>query len=121
MRYTNQSAFDEVVKHSRTQKVKSMNPDGSSCVYRGPEGNKCWIGCLIPDNVFAEILIKYPEANATYASAIINAVPAATELFADVDLDLLGLLQRTHDMEAMADWEHCLKKWAVRFNLTMPE
>ena len=120
MKYTNQSAFDAVVKHSRTQKSKSMSPDGSNCLYRGPEGNKCWIGCLIPDNVFAEVIARYPAANTALVSAVVN-MPAAKELFADVELHLLYKLQRTHDRESMLDWEHYLKKWAVEYGLTMPE
>lgn len=120
MKYTNQSAFDAVVKHSRTQKSKSMSPDGSNCLYRGPEGNKCWIGCLIPDNVFDEILVTYPAANSIGVSSVVN-VPAAKELFADVGLHLLYRLQRTHDMEPMLDWERYLGQCAFEFDLTMPE
>jgi len=46
---TRQEEFDIVVKHLETQKQRSSK--GNGCLYRGPNGTKCAVGILIPDNV----------------------------------------------------------------------
>jgi hypothetical protein len=46
-----QEVFDTVVTHLRNQKVKSMNDEGE-CLYRGPNGLMCAVGCLIPDDQY---------------------------------------------------------------------
>lgn len=45
-------AFQKVKNHLLTQNKKSMDESGSLCRYRGVNGLKCAIGCLIPDEVY---------------------------------------------------------------------
>jgi hypothetical protein len=50
---TQQEIFDKVVEHLFAQGCKSSEYGvnvGETCLYRGPNGTKCAIGCLIPDN-----------------------------------------------------------------------
>jgi hypothetical protein len=48
---TKQEIFDTVALHLIKQGKKSVNDIGR-CLYRSPEGLKCAIGCLIPDEVY---------------------------------------------------------------------
>lgn len=54
----NQQAFDKIVKHLKDQKwVQAMgrlSHSASTCSFRGVEGRKCAVGCLIPDNLYKE-------------------------------------------------------------------
>lgn len=54
MKYTPQETFDTVVNHLLTQNERSESTDPSCpmCLYRGPNGLKCAIGCLIPDDLY---------------------------------------------------------------------
>lgn len=50
---TEQGVFDYVVEHLKRQGVASFGkgPDGSlMCLYRGPDGTSCAIGCLLTDD-----------------------------------------------------------------------
>ena len=45
-----QEIFDTVSVHLLTQNEKSQESDFyRSCLYRGPNGTKCAVGCLIKD------------------------------------------------------------------------
>lgn len=46
---TKQETFDEVVAHFVTMKRPSVESMHGMCAYRGPNGEKCFAGCLIPD------------------------------------------------------------------------
>ena len=48
---TSQEEFDIVVKHLEQQKKRSVDTNGVVCLYRGPNGAKCAVGALIPDDV----------------------------------------------------------------------
>lgn len=57
---TNEEIFEKVRTHLLTQNAKSMI-DGI-CLYRGPNGLKCAVGCLIEDEHFD------PEHNSKFVS-----------------------------------------------------
>lgn len=46
-----QDVFDRVVTHLRTQGKRAYS-DLFGCMYRAPDGTKCAVGCLIPDEVY---------------------------------------------------------------------
>jgi hypothetical protein len=46
---TKQEVFRLVKDHLLAQGIKSLNSIGN-CAYRGSHGNKCAIGCLLPDD-----------------------------------------------------------------------
>lgn len=48
-----QAKFDFVVAHMRRQGRRSANRKGD-CLYRGPGGTACAIGCLIPDGLYRQ-------------------------------------------------------------------
>jgi hypothetical protein len=55
---TLQETFDKVCVHLLTQLQKSvfLDSNGSmACAYRGPNGLKCAVGCLIPDELYVDV------------------------------------------------------------------
>lgn len=83
LRKTNQGAFDMVVRRLFDGKGRAVNSDGS-CVYRGSGGNKCAVGCLIPNKYY------YEEMEGA-------TVGAFTIVGGNVSVDLLSRLQDIHD------------------------
>ncbi len=52
---TNQEVFDTVVNHLRQQGQQCVSDDDEiGCAYRGPNGMKCAVGALIPDELYDE-------------------------------------------------------------------
>jgi hypothetical protein len=50
-----QEVFDKALTHLRAQGKPSLNPKTIwKCQYRSPEGLKCAVGCLIPDEDYRE-------------------------------------------------------------------
>lgn len=47
---TKQKWFNQVLRHMRKQGKKSVDV-GGNCLYRGPDGLKCAIGALLPDEL----------------------------------------------------------------------
>ena len=82
--WTDQTAFDAAYVHCMEQKVPAKDSRGD-CVYRGPNGTKCAIGCLIPDNLYR----KGMEGDS--ASAVVSG------LGWELDLQLVDCIQEAHD------------------------
>jgi len=104
---TNQEYFDTVTRHLLNQNEQSIG-DGGLCSYRGTDGLKCAIGCLIPDDKYDPGLegrgVLHP---AVYS--LIGAQPDQTSL-------LLGL-QSTHDGRVPSEWRERLWEIAMVFDL----
>ena len=50
--WTDQTAFDVAYVHCMEQKERAVG--NGLCVYRGPNGTKCAVGCLIPDGLYSK-------------------------------------------------------------------
>lgn len=90
-RYTTTEAAAKIVEHLVAQKKRSYGYDGESmrrmCLYRSPDGCKCALGILIPDDQYK------PEHEGRRAFSMVNLVPAIS----DVDAILLDYAQQYHD------------------------
>jgi len=109
---TNQEAFNKVVKHLLAQMKQSSK--GDNCLYRGPNGTKCAIGCLIPDELYD------PKMENTIAFNIKHFNNKMLMLFNGIDIDLLEALQEVHDQSSPDQWTNNLKLVAENHNLTWP-
>lgn len=108
---TTQEAFDKVVEHLLTQNEKSMGEGSCTCLYRGDNGTKCAIGCLIPDELY-----RYDfEARSISAIRITN--PSILLLFKDIPIEFLTGLQKIHDREEVKDWRQHLIEFGSRWEL----
>ena len=59
---TNQEAFDAVLVHIRAQEYKPARGPYATCCYRAPDGKKCAVGCLIPDELYTPDFENVPAA-----------------------------------------------------------
>ena len=114
-----QQAFDIMVAHLRQQKRPSRS-DSSGCLYRGPDGLKCAVGALIPDELYSE---RMENQNLYNLMREKGKFPGLSELFADVDIQVLSDFQDTHDFNEPARWEQRFKLCAEEFglNYTAPQ
>lgn len=108
--YTNQTAFDAVVKHLRTQRKRAWSDEQEMCMYRNADGCKCAIGALIPDRIYVpryegfgfgavlENMVSTDNGRKPMPSKPLLA------LFGKCSQALLGSLQSVHD--SASDWGH---------------
>ena len=108
---TTQEVFDKVATHLLTQNCKSVD-DFGRCFYRGPEGTKCAVGILIPDEQYN------PSMEHHTVQTLIDKFPMP-EYF-NRDKIMLIALQRIHDSDLVSTWKLQLEIVSVVYNLEMP-
>jgi hypothetical protein len=123
----NQTAFNTVVQHLRTQGAQSLGPyktakgeDSYTCYYRHPDGIKrCAVGVLISDEQYHDSI----------ENCSISHIYDSLSCLHGVSLDLLKDLQYAHDSERHKEtpgytWlkymEDAYKIIATRYQLTIP-
>ena len=125
--FTLQQALDNVVKHLLNGGVQSVARDqrtgGPACLYRGDGGAKCFIGLMIPDDLYNPDWDD-PEANAATASDLCE------QGVIDAPSQAMEQLQKIHDVDhhwngdrnkfSSIGWG-ALKLWATRYELIYPE
>ena len=122
--HTPQSLFTTVARHLLTQMERSVRdaPDapGNGCAYRGDDGRKCAVGCLIPDEQYRP---KFEGINVSQPGTTAKALRAAAGI-GEKDLRTITLadrLQALHDNQHPSAWRGCLARVAADYGLTMPE
>lgn len=105
-----QTAFNAVVKHARQMKERCM-VDGQ-CKYRREDGNRCFVGALIPNNKYDP---KFDEGSGLRFDLITGPMNAS-------HLNpLLSTLQTIHDYDHMDTWEARFKIVANSYGLVYTE
>lgn len=119
---TAQQIFDRVATHLLTQGRRSLRykpgsslPDG--CAYRGADGLKCAIGCLIPDEVYDPRMEGRKVHDLVYRWSRMRFPPPILSHMRS-NIALLGELQRTHDISQPGEWPRLLRDIASRFGLS---
>lgn len=110
---TDQELYTKVRTHLLTQMKKSemVHPElGNQCKYRTPDGLKCAIGCLIPDE-------KYHRALEGLAVGDLGVQVAAD--LQPIQRDLSQHLQMIHDVYRPAEWREELDKIALQYRFTV--
>ena len=109
---TPQEIFDTVANHLLTQNRKSIHIDGHGdmCMYRGPDGTKCAVGCLIPDELY------YAGMECLNVEALVVKFPTLTSML-DEHILLLSELQSIHDANQPEQWRFLLHNLALDFEL----
>lgn len=108
---TRQEIFTKVSTHLLTQGVRATGPRG--CSYRGDNGTKCAVGCLISDEHYTKGLEGGSVDSLVVQEALANS---------GIDLDsesrsLLSSLQRLHDNCGPLTWADGLARIAAGFGL----
>jgi len=92
--------FKTVAEHLLNQQEQSEK--GGLCMYRGPYGNTCAVGCLISDEAYTTKL----EGLAVGAKLVVKALNTSlNDSLTESDIDLLIDLQNIHDNFLVEDWE----------------
>lgn len=121
-----QAIFNAVVAHGRAQPRKAMQD--STCRYRTIDGDKCFVGALVPDELYDPYMeggqimsaFVYRTELCTMTSANRKTFEVITKMYGELDekeWDLLKQLQRTHDEYKVEDWEREHRRVANAFNL----
>lgn len=109
-----QQAFDIMVAHLR-QQGRPSRYDAAGCAYRGPDGLKCAVGALIPDELYRDNM-----EGRTIRTLLISdrdAYHKLSRLLDRVDVQLLEEMQTIHDHNEPKQWEKAFKYVAEEFNL----
>ena len=127
-----QTIFDKVVDHARKQGCRSRSQArGGTCYYRHPDnGLKCFIGALMPDNLYQMGMDGMNEDGSlsgiqdmSDATALFDKYPEVMEqsgLSDDGDTkQFLMDLQSVHDNWPAEDWDMKLARLATHHNLEM--
>lgn len=84
---TEQEIFNTVATHLFAQGAPAVSSIGE-CQYRGPNGTKCAIGCLIPDENYTDYSEGYAVVEALEQMGLVDQFPHT---------NLLSALQSVHD------------------------
>jgi hypothetical protein len=97
------AAFDWVADHLIEQDTQSKD-NGGGCLYRGPEGTACAVGCLISDKDYEE----WFENTAVDDDHIIEAVTSSNPVWRieDKQIHMLMVLQYIHDNHTPYTWQY---------------
>jgi hypothetical protein len=112
---TDQKAFNKAAKHLLTQRKKSQFPysagKGVVCAYRGPDGLKCAIGCLIPNKLITD------DIETQDIQTALSRSPGIRELFDGCSFGVLDGLQIVHDSFPVGSWAKQLKLLGEKYSL----
>lgn len=89
---TPQEIFDTVVRHAFTQRAPARNMDPPHCRYRAEDGKKCFVGVLIPDNIYVSQMDEVGGVN-----ALVTRFQSTLPEWFGKHLALLEDLQEAHD------------------------
>jgi hypothetical protein len=119
---THEEIFDTVARHLLAQKKRSMGPNGQNqkCLYRGPDGLKCAIGCLIPDELYhkcfeGESIGRILNDDSSQVFPLSRK--ELRSMFAGVSTSFLNDLQELHDYVPSDSWSIKLRSLAARWHL----
>lgn len=108
--WTKQSTIEHLKKEF---KGYSYNLEKGLCMYRGPNGTKCAIGCFIPDDAY----------NSAFEQSVIrDLIKWSPELlkYMPIREDLLQQFQGAHDNSSDKEYEPTLQR-IVTFIESLPE
>ena len=120
-----QKVFTKVKRHLLKQNKKSIrgSANGGICLYRGPRGLKCAIGCLIKDKFYSESIEGGAFGDAFYPSdqkktkLLKDALKSSGIKLDKKMIEMLDALQATHDSFDPPLWEEQLMSIAEQLRL----
>ena len=113
-----QTIFNRVAAHLLAQGRPSLSAiRRGACAYRGEDGLRCAVGCLIDDARYSETLEGHP----VQLGGVLQAVKSSLGLqhLAPRTTDLLTDLQRLHDLTPPEEWREGLKELAHHYELEL--
>lgn len=111
-----QDVFDIVAVALLRQNARAT-ADGVKCMYRAPDGKRCAIGWLMPDEVYAKRLEFFGVRDIAARLSTESGDTGRFARFVYVHMPLLRDLQGMHDANVPAEWPHMLREIARVFGL----
>ena len=113
-----QVTYNRIVNHLRRQGAKAecreLTTGVLACLYRTPDGRRCAVGCLIPDNRYDPAFEQTGIGGMNEAdNERDNDVTLLMEELGH-DLDLLIEFQGIRDTRGVEEWEQEFRKLAER-------
>lgn len=114
-----QDVFDVVAWHLLRQNAQSTAPGSAKCMYRAPDGKRCAIGWLIPDEVYVRSLEFFGvrDLAAAMSETFPGSAPHRFSEFLLRHMPLLRDLQGMHDAQPPYEWPFGLRAIAQRYRL----
>jgi hypothetical protein len=119
-----QAIFDKVTTHLLEQGRPAMNEHG--CAYRGEDGTKCAIGCLIPDDLYmpafeeksVNLILRKFDVDKKLSAALGITPYNPNDPYNQSDLKFLERLQLAHDAAQEESSPAAIKSiWSSRFKI----
>lgn len=102
---TNQQIFDAVVEHAARQYAKAAK--GITCLYRHPDGLKCFVGALIDDEDYNPVMERRGITSCEF-----NDLRTKDQMW------VLRDLQIVHDTTSQPDkWPSALEQVGKKYSL----
>ncbi|CAB3758464.1 hypothetical protein [Paraburkholderia humisilvae] len=111
-----QDVFDIVAWNLLRQNARATAFDRVKCLYRAPDGKRCAIGWLIPDDVYSKAL-EFFGVRDIAARLIETDYGAKFARFLYIHMPLLRDLQEMHDANLPVEWPVALRTIARRHRL----
>ena len=103
---------------------RSTDPSNKMCAYRGDNGAKCAIGCVLPDSLYEPVMDEVGYTSCYHLGmendihTVLYRRPDIREFFGDIPEDTLQSLQQIHDNFCRHDNLH---RRAFSFDVYMDE
>ena len=113
-----QEAYEAIRAHFRRPGARLAKSDGGACKYRSLEGQKCAVGCLIPDEAYDEGM----EGSNLNPNWLAN-YPFVDGLLYGVDRQFLRSAQVLHDRvaDSVTTFVVALDALAAAHGLAVPD
>lgn len=112
-----QDVFDIVAWHLLRQHAQATAPNDARCMYRAPDGRRCAVGWLIPDEIYT-LDIEFIGVSSLAADLKTTVHGQRFAAFLDSHMWLLRDLQGMHDARAPYEWPVALRVIAQRHRLS---
>ena len=97
--------LQQIVDQNREWFVVENHPRSMSCAYRGADGTRCTIGCVLPDDLYTpEMDLRgytipgcLENVKETGIATVLMCRPDLREFFKDISVNVLRQLQIIHD------------------------
>lgn len=104
---TPQEIEDKIIAHLKTQKTRAQRENSSTCAYRSPDGLKCAVGCLIPDEQYNAAA----EGEGVYFTRIENGKWTSAGRYAN---EMLALMLNNAGIPGTEEVKNLLVAWQDR-------
>ena len=97
-----------------------LQGNSDSCAYRGLNGKRCFIGFIIPDELYSPAYEKHSVCELFEMSGELSDLLTPSDMSTYDAVNFLSQLQGIHDSTSPEIWEENLEKLAAQHDLEVP-